>query len=509
MAHCRKSFTAFLALAVIGVLGLTVLYAVPSTLSKVTYAVESGKSLAAQEKLASVNDLSSAFKSTATALRPAVVSISSVKRVHVAKNSGGSSANPQIPEEFRRFFGDDLFGHFNIPSPPRGYVQHGLGSGVIVSKDGYVLTNNHVVAGADEVTVHLSDERKFKAKVIGTDPATDIGVLKINATDLVPAKLGDSSKMEVGDWVVAIGSPFGLTQTVTAGIVSAIGRADVGITDYENFIQTDAAINPGNSGGPLVNLHGEVIGINTAIASRTGGNLGVGFAIPSNMARSVMESLIAHGRVERGWLGAAIQNLDKELAASFHYGRTEGVLLGDVLADGPAAKAGLKSGDIVVRFNGKPIKNANQLRSVVAATKPNTNVQVEVFRDGKEQTFTVHVGLLDQEALASAHGSSGSSGNVQANKLGVTVQTLTPDLAGQLGYGEGTKGMVVTKVEPGSIADSAGIRPKDIIVAVGGVQVGNAAEFHKALDAQDLSQGIRLQVMRDNVRRFVFLKAGQ
>ncbi len=510
-----------LILVLVAAMGLGVVYMLPSTVAKLTYAVEAGKSQAAQEKLASAEDLSAAFKYVAQSLRPSVVSISSVKRIKpVARNDRGRSTpfgqgsplGSDMPEEFRRFFGDDFFDRFefDLPQPPKGYEQHGTGSGFIVSEDGYILTANHVVDGADEVTVRLSDNRELAANIVGTDRHTDLAVLKVDAKGLVPAQLGDSSKMEVGDWVVAVGSPFGLDQTVTAGIVSAKGRANVGINDYEDFLQTDAAINPGNSGGPLVNLHGEVIGVNTAIASRNGGNMGVGFAIPSNMAKSVMESLIAHGQVERGWLGAAIQDLSPELAASFGYEGTEGVLIGDVVANGPAAKAGLKSGDIVAQFDGKAVKDANELRNAVAATASNTNVPVEVFRDGKRQVLTVHIGNLDEDSLAAAGSESGSRGgdrgNVQSNDLGITVQTLTADLARQLGYDESAQGAVVTNVESGSAAASLGIQPGDVIVAVGHTTIDSAAAFSRAMEGQDLAKGVRMQIMRDNVRRFMFVK---
>jgi serine protease Do len=306
--------------------------------------------------------------------------------------------------------------------------------------------------------------------------------------------------MQVGDWVVAIGSPFGLDMTVTAGIVSATGRSNVGITDYEDFIQTDAAINPGNSGGPLVNLQGQVIGINTAISSSNGGNVGVGFAIPSDMARTIMHSLIEKGHVERGWLGAMIQDLNEDLSQSFGYHRTEGVLLGDVLDGGPAQKAGLQAGDIIVKFNGRTMKDANELRQTVAATEPNTDADVVVFRDGKEQTLTVHITQMKSDSVVAT-----SSGE-QSKDLGISVRTLTPDAAAQLGYEGEEHGIVVTEVNPGSVAASLGIQTGDIIVAVGSDPIHGVADFRKALDSNDLRKGIRLQIMRDGAKRFVFAK---
>ena len=369
-----------------------------------------------------------------------------------------------------------------------------------MTSDGYVLTNNHVVEGADEVNVNLSDDRSFSAEIVGVDDKSDLAVLKIDAHDLVPAHVGDSDAMEVGQWVLAVGSPFGLAQTVTAGIVSAKGRADMGITDYEDFIQTDAAINPGNSGGPLVNLHGEVVGINTAIASRTGGYMGIGFAIPSNMARNVMDSIIEKGSVERGFLGAGIQDLNTDLAASFGYDSADGVLIGDIVPDGPAEKSGLQPGDIVVEFNGKSTHKANQLRNAVAATKPGTRVPLSVIRNGKSMRFDVEVGQLESQAAAPWTGREASV------DLGMTVQTLTAEVARQIGADERDQGVVVTTVEPGSIAARVGMQPGDVVLAVGNSRVKNVSDFREAIQALDVSQGIRMQVMRDGGRRYVFFR---
>lgn len=511
MARKKRTFAAVLVLLLTGALVVAAIYHVPNAVSQLAYAVERGQSEAAEEKIQTATNLSDAFKHVAKSMRPSVVSISSVKRLEVQQPQARQFRGGQIPEEFRQFFGDDLFERFlETPTPPRGYEQQGLGTGVIVSENGYIITNNHVVSGADEVTVTLSDKRRFKAKVIGTDKPTDLAVVKIEGQNLKPARWGKSSAIEVGDWVLAIGSPFGLEQTVTAGIVSAIGRANIGITDYEDFIQTDAAINPGNSGGPLVNLRGEVIGINIAIASRSGGNMGVGFAIPSDGASAVMTKLVEHGEVERGYLGALIQDLNEDLAASFGYDKTQGVLVGDVVADGPAAQAGLQPGDIVLEFDGKAMTSANQLRNVVAATQAGARAQVRVFREAKEEVFTVEIGRLETEASTRASSAAREDGeSASAFGLGITAQTLTSNIARQLGYDESIEGVVVTQVEPGSAAADAGIRPRDVITSVAGVKVKNAAAFRKALEENSAERGIRMQVLNDGVRRFVFVKSNR
>jgi len=472
----------------------------PSAISELAYAAERGKAEAAQEQLTRAQDLTSAFQNVAKALRPSVVSISSVKRIRPVVRQPGYQFR-EWPDEFRHFFGDDFFDRFfQYRIPEGGFEQRGLGTGVIVREDGYILTNNHVVAGADEVNVTLSDERQLAAEVVGSDEKTDLAVLKVKGERLAPANLGDSDAMEVGEWVLAIGSPFGLEQTVTAGIVSAKGRANVGIADYEDFIQTDAAINPGNSGGPLVNLKGEVVGINTAIASRTGGYMGVGFAIPSNMARTIMENIIDNGRVERGWLGAMIQDLSEDLAESFGFDSTDGVLIGDVVPDGPADKAGLRAGDIVTEFNGKPVRKAAQLRNAVASTDPETKADLVIFRDGKRKTLTVTIGLLESQLV------SGRGDHQSALDLGMTVQTLMPEIARQAGFDEDQKGVVVTQVEPGSLAARAGIRPGDLIVSVAGSKIADVSDFREAMKEQDVKRGIRMQVKREGMQRFVFIK---
>ncbi len=486
-----------------------VVVSLPSIVQRLSYAAEAGRAQAAQQQLAVAHDLSTAFRYAAKALRPSVVSISSVKKI--AAQASTRRVPPNLPEEFRGFFDDDLFERFFDQVPQRGLLQRGLGSGVIISADGYILTNNHVVRDADEVTVTLSDGQQFQAKTVGTDAETDLAVLKIDATGLVPAGLGDSDAIEVGEWVLAIGSPMGLDQTVTAGIISAKGRSNVGITQFENFIQTDAAINPGNSGGPLVNLQGEVVGINTAIASRTGGNLGIGFAIPSNMALHIKDAILRDGKVERGWLGAAIQDLTRELADSFNFDSVDGVLVGDVVADGPAAKAGLAAKDIVLQLNGRPMTSAAQLRNAVAALRPGSRAELLVFRDGRQLTIRVEIGNRAELAkvLQGAAPADEPPAEQDAEELGVTVQTLTPQLANQLRVDGGVRGVVVTKVEPGSLAERAGLEPRDIITEVGNTAVVDALGFSAVIQQQDLAGGIRLQAIRDSVRRFVFIRASR
>lgn len=450
------------------------------------------------ESLRHATDLSNAFRNAADAIRPSVVSITSEKTLRV----GRQVMQPMLPDQFRRFFGEDFGFFFNNPSPGQKSIQQGYGSGVIVSRDGYVLTNNHVVADADQVVVKTQDNVEHTAKVIGTDPKTDVAVLKIDASNLAAASLANSEEARVGDWVIAVGGPFGLENTVTAGIISATGRDAVGIADYENFLQTDAAVNPGNSGGPLVNLRGEVVGINTAIASRSGSSAGIGFAIPSNLAKTVMDDLIPDGKIERGFLGAAIQDLTKELAKSFNYDGRDGVLVSDVSKGGPAEKAGLKSGDIIIHFNGRPMNHARQLRNTVAQTHPDSTVDVEIFRDGKRQTVPVKIGLLDDKMVLSADQSQSSS-----TDLGLTVQTLTPEMARQLGYKEDQKGVIVREVTSGGWAARAGLEPEQVIVSVNDREVTDARSFREVLGEQDLTRGLRLQVLDGAHRRFVFLKS--
>jgi serine protease Do len=340
-----------------------------------------------------LSGLGEAFVAITKSTKPAVVNISTTKVIRYRE----APISPFFHDPFfRRFFGEDFFREFRAPREQR---EQSLGSGVIVSQDGYIITNNHVVERASEIRVLLGDKREFKGRVVATDPRTDVAVVKIAGNHLPTIPWGDSDKLQVGEWVLAIGNPFGLNQTVTAGIISATGRANVGIADYEDFIQTDAAINPGNSGGALVNVRGELIGINTAIFSRSGGYMGIGFAIPSNMAREVMEALIKKGKVVRGWLGVQIQSLTPELAKKFGLREAQGVLIAAISEKSPAQEAGIKRGDIILEFAGRRIEDAEHLRKEVAHTDPGKSIPVKIWRNGKEMVLQVQIEELPEEIV--------------------------------------------------------------------------------------------------------------
>ena len=404
---------------------------------------------------------------------PAVVNISSSKVVR-----GTSAEQPFFMDPFfRQFFGDNFGRQFNAPQRR----ERGLGSGVIVKSDGYILTNNHVIDGATDITVTLLDKRNFKAKVVGADSKTDIGVLKIETTGLPTISLGDSSKVRVGDIVLAMGEPFGLTHTVTMGIVSAKGRnvPDLNPQGYEDFIQTDAAINPGNSGGALVDVRGQLIGINTAILSGGGGgNQGIGFAVPVNMAHAVMDQLISRGKVTRGYLGAQIQDITSPMARSFRLTDTRGALVAEVTQGGPAAAAGLQRGDIIRQIDGETVEDTSQLRLKVSMMAPGTTVRLNVLRDGAEKTFSVKLGELPvDQARASSAGSDTGTDALE----GVAVQDLDYQTLRQLQLPGSTKGVVVTDVAPGSAAAEAGLQPGDVIQEVDHNAVTNSNDFNRAI----------------------------
>jgi serine protease Do len=399
---------------------------------------------------------------------PAVVKVFTTTKAHNMAYSGP----PEMDDLFRHFFGDQFGGRSQrrAYSPP----QTGIGSGVIATKDGYILTNNHVVDGADEVQVALQDGREFTAKVIGRDPKSDVAVIKIEAKDLPALQMADSEKVEVGDVVLAIGNPFGIGQTVTSGIVSATGRSGAVNLDYEDFIQTDAAINPGNSGGALVDAEGRLIGINTAILSRTGGNQGIGFAIPANLARDVMEGLVKDGHVTRGQLGVYLKNITPALAKKFDLKDTNGALVAEVEPGSPADKAGIKGGDILVEFNGKKVTDSHHLKFEVARTHPGESVAVKVLRDGSSKSMEVAIGNSDgTEHLAKAEKST-KDDNGTLN--GVTVADLDRQTRQEFEVPPTVKGVVISDVSPDSAAAGAGLRRGDVILEINRKPVKTADE---------------------------------
>jgi serine protease Do len=411
---------------------------------------------------APAEELGRAFAAVAARVKPAVVSVYSEKIVTIQA--------PRFP-----FRGEPE--RYRVP-------ESGVGSGMILDARGHILTNYHVVAEVDKIKVKLADKRVFDAKVVGGDPYTDVAVIQIEGRvpeGLPTVLLGDSDALEEGNLMMAIGAPFGLTQTVTTGIVSAKGRSDVGIAAIEDFIQTDAPINPGNSGGPLVNMRGEVVGMTSAIATagEAGQSAGVGFAIPSNMIKSMLPVLIRGGRIARGMLGVGIQDLTEELAEQFQIREAKGALVSQVAKDSPAARAGLKPGDVIVRYDGKDVPDAHQLRKLVAATAPGTRVAVGVIRNGKEQTFDVTVGTLPVAPVSEAAMPSGPTSDRLA-ALGLSVQGLTPDLARQFDL-QGDKGVLISAVEPGSPAWDADLQAGDLIMEIDRVRVTTVGELNRAL----------------------------
>jgi serine protease Do len=398
-----------------------------------------------------------------------------------------ASANPMSNSDmdfFRRFFGREGLNQMN-PGQLHAPTEHGIGSGVIASPDGYILTNNHVVNNASEIQVALNDGRQFTAKVVGTDPQTDVALIKINAENLPALTLADSDKVEIGDVVLAIGNPFGVGQTVTKGIVSAKDRTTSGEGD-EDFIQTDAAINPGNSGGALVDTDGRLVGINSAILTDSGGNQGIGFAVPSNLCRWVMDSLVENGRVERGLLGVMIQNLTPDLAKAFKLDRTTGALVGDVSPGSPADKAGLKSGDVITQFNGRPIQDASQLKLRVAESAPGSTAQLGVSRNGENKTFDVTLGSMPNNKVAKADENRGAARREALAGVGVT--DLDQSARAELNIPQNVQGAVITEVAPDSAAYEAGLRTGDVITELNRQPVKNAQEAIKDTEKATSSQ---------------------
>jgi serine protease Do len=439
-----------------------------------------------------LNDFNDAFVDIAESTTPSVVTIYTETEI-----------DRRVITPFD-FFGKSFGDMFNFPSPEgpgvRKEVIHGLGSGVIVSQDGYILTNNHVIDQAGSISVMTSDKRKYTAKIIGKDPRTDLAVLKISASGLRPIAIGDSDRLRVGEWVIAIGSPLGenLARTVTQGIVSAKGRVNVGVADYEDFIQTDAAINPGNSGGALVNIGGELVGINTAIASRTGGFEGIGFAVPSNMANRVYTSLVRYGKVERGYFGVTIQDVDDNLAKGLRMNAPEGVLVGTIMQGSPAAKAGFKTGDVILEFNGKQVTGSAELRNEIASQTPGSEAVVKINRDGVIRTMNVRLESLPDNATASVESA------VAANELlGFSVSALNAETAQKLNLRANLRRIVVTSIRKSSQAASAGLRPGDVIISVDKKPVESVAAFNALVTGKKKGDMLFLLVERGWSRMYL------
>ncbi|MCD6569516.1 MAG: DegQ family serine endoprotease [Deltaproteobacteria bacterium] len=406
---------------------------------------------------------------------PSVVNISSVKTVVVEQS-------PFLSDPFfREFFG----------FVPQKRLEKALGSGVIVSGDGYIITNHHVIGGADKVEVRLADGKVFEASIVGSDPKSDVAVIKIAAKDLPAIAIGNSSNLRIGTLVLAVGNPFGLNQTVTMGIISALGRSGLGITDYENFIQTDAAINPGNSGGALVNMKGELIGINTAILSRSGGNVGIGFAIPVNLAMNIMKSIINYGKVVRGWLGVTVQDITSKIAKAMHLTSTRGVLVSGVVKDSPGDRGGIKRGDVIVEINSKPVTRSSELRFIVAEMQPGASARFKVLRNGKAKTLNIIIGDLSRAKIVS------NKFVVKDNKFlaGAVIGDITGVARERLNLSQDLEGVIVFKVEAYSPAASTGLRPGDVIMGINGRDIHSLEELEKVLS--DISgHKISLKIFR-------------
>jgi serine protease Do len=425
--------------------------------------------------------LNTSLSRVAEGVKPSIVNISTTKTISVREHPFGDLFNDPF---FRRFFGDD----FHQFGDRREFKTSALGSGVIVTEDGYILTNNHVIKDVDEIKVILQDMREFTGKVVGTDPKSDLAIIKVDAEKLPAITMGESDSLKVGELVIAIGNPFGLGHTITMGIVSAVGRSNVGIAEYEDFIQTDAAINPGNSGGALVNVRGELVGVNTAIFSTSGGYMGIGFAIPSDMANTIMKSIIMHGKVVRGWLGVTIQNITPDLAKYFNIQQTRGALVTDILKDTPAEKVGMQRGDVITDFNGEPVSCTTDLRNMVAGTLPGEEVTVKIMRDGNEMSFTVTIG----EQADTMAGLKGTYDNVLS---GVHIHDLNSEIRKSLNIPKEITGVLVTNIEGDSPAAEM-LRRDDIILEINRQDVRDVRTFGDIVSQIKEGEGVLLLVYR-------------
>ena len=478
MENYKKLFT----------IGLTILIVACCAFSLTVIDANAANSSISRDAVDFLTRTGQAMAEIAEAVKPAVVNISTEKT-----EQSGTELSPLYDDPFfRKFFGDQL-----RRQRPRDRKSTSLGSGVIVSSDGYILTNNHVIKNADKIKVLLADKREFAGKVIGNDPKTDLAVIKIEADNLSSLALGNSDELKVGELVLAVGNPFGLNQTITMGIVSAVGRANVGIADYEDFIQTDAAINPGNSGGALVNVKGELVGINTAIFSTTGGYQGIGFAIPGTMIKAVMNSLIETGKVIRGWFGVSIQEITPELADQFQLEKDNGTLVADVIEGSPAEEAGILRGDVILEFGGKTVDEPYILRNIVAGTSPGESIEVKVIRDGEYLTLSVMIGELGADVQKAP--------TTYENALkGVNVQNLTSEIYTQLNIPEKLRGVVITNIERGSPSETALMRG-DVLMEINRKAVANIDDYEVMVSQIKPEQDILLLVFRRGSTIFVTL----
>ncbi len=492
-----KRISIVLATAWVATLLVGLIMSLPHAANSGAYADQEVRERAATQNLNTAMDISTAFRTVAEAMRPSVVSISTSMDVAARVRQLPPNLRRQLPQEFEDLFGDGNARGRRSPQPQ----QQGQGSGVIVREDGYILTNNHVVEGADIVTVELSSGAKETAKVIGTDPETDLAVLKIDRKGLQAVPFGDSEAIRVGDWVLAIGSPFGLDQTVTAGIISGKNRVQ-GIVDggngFEDFLQTDAAINPGNSGGPLVNLRGELIGINTAILSRTGASAGIGFAIPVGLARPVLNSIIENGEVRRGFLGAQVADVTPEIVQEFGLQVKQGVLIRGVLEGQPAANANLQPGDVILETDGRPVTTSSRLVNYIASHSPGESIEMKINRNGKELDVTVNLQLRTEQAMAMFG---------KGTAWGAELEPVTPNSAEQYGYSDLEQGLIVTSVSDEGIAADAGLQVGDVIEAAAGRPVNSVTQLTQLLaEAQRQQVPLQVVVRRGNTRTLLVIR---